>query len=221
MPPDSLLTRRFIYFGKNMMMNVKYVQRLIFFIVVTAAIGFGVAQANPIGVAGSIPQQTDVQHELLVDITGVLDNDERGAASNIIQDFYVGSRASITSLKWDVNVTSHVGSYLSEMKITFGDTFGNGVTFTPGNGDDIEGTMDYAGFQDFRDLGQIFLVGIDGILRLEFHDGYKDLAFDEPEGVWNFGTLTFGVAEVPEPPTYALMLSSLLLLLRAVRRRRP
>ena len=84
-----------------------YVQRLIFFIVVTAAMGFGVAQANSIGVAGSIPQQTAVQHELLVDITVVLDNDERGAASNIIQDFYVGSRASITSLKWDVKATSN------------------------------------------------------------------------------------------------------------------
>jgi hypothetical protein len=204
-----------------MMRKVKYVQRFLALIVVTAAMGFGVAEASPVSTEGVTVLQTATQSELQVDVTGALNNDERGAASNVIWDFYVGSGSSITSLKWDVNVTSYVGSYLSEMKITFGDTLGNGVTFTPGNGDDVDGTMDYAGFQDLGVIGQIFEVGADGILRLEFHDGYKDLAFDEPEGVWNSGTLTFGVTAVPEPQTYAMMLGGLLLLLSAIRRRHP
>lgn len=188
------------------MMIVKCLQRLLVLIVVSTAMGLGLAQATPLS--------------LEVNVAGVLDNDERGAASNIVRDFYVGTRASITSFKWDINLTSFAGSYLSEMQVTFSDSLGNGVTFTPGGGDDFDGTMDYAGFQDLGDLGLIFQVGIDGILRLEFHDGFKDLGFDEPEGIWNFGTLTFGVAAVPEPPTSALILGGLLLLAIAATRRR-
>jgi hypothetical protein len=160
------------------MLNIKYMQRLLALIMATAVMTFGVAKAEA--------QQLGTH--LQVDTIGILNNDERGAASNVVLDFYVGPEASITSLRWDVNVTSYAGSYLSEMKITFSDILGHGITFTPGDGDDFDGTMDYAGFQDFGELGQVFKVGTDGILRLEFHDGFKDLAFDEPEGMWNSGT---------------------------------
>lgn len=188
------------------MLNVGYLQRLLVLILVSATLGLGLAQANP--------------SSLVVNVAGILDNDERGAASNIVRDFYIGPRASITSFKWDINLTSFAGSYLSEMQVTFSDSVGNGVTFTPGSGDDFDGTMQYAGFQELGDLGLIFQLASDGILRLEFHDGFKDLGFDEPEGIWNFGTLTFGVAVVPEPPSWALILGGLLLLPIAARRRR-
>ena len=191
------------------MTKIMYVRRFVLLLLMTAVMGFGMTQAKA------------ASHELQVDTTGILDNDERGAASNVILDFYVGAGASITSLRWDINVTSYPGSYLSEMKLTFSDTLGNGVTFTPGDGDDFDGTMHYAGFQDLGELGQVFAVGGDGILRLEFHDGYKDLAFDEPEGIWNAGTLTFGIAPVPEPSAIAMLLGGLLLLSVALKRRRP
>jgi hypothetical protein len=194
-----------------MMITTKYVQRFVAVVLATAAMSFGLAQAQA--------QQSGTY--LQVDTIGILDNDERGATSNVVLDFHVGSGASITSLRWDVNVTSYAGSYLSEMKVTFSDTLGHGITFTPGDGDDFDGTMDYAGFQDFGELGQVFQVGNDGILRLEFHDGFKDLAFDEPEGMWNSGTLIFGIAPVPEPPVYAMVLGGLLLLSSAIRRRHP
>lgn len=156
-----------------------------------------------------------------VPIANIANNDERGAAANVIKDFHIGSGALITSLRWDVSLTSHAGSYLSEMQLTFSDTLGNGVTFTPGSGDDFDGTVSYSGFQDLNLIGQAFQLGDDGILRLEFHDSYKDLAFDEPEGVWNSGTLTFGISPVPEPQTYALLLGGLLLLSTAVKRHKP
>lgn len=180
---------------------------------------WGTAQASEIGANASIAHEI-APYELRVETQGIPDYDERGATSNVVLDYYVGSAASITSLRWDVNVTSYAGSYLSEMQMTFTDTVGNGVTFTPGNGDDFAGTMHYAGFQDLGELGQIFAVGADGMLRLEFHDGFKDLAFDEPEGIWNAGTLTFGIAPVPEPSTAAMLLGGLLLLSRALSRRR-
>lgn len=164
----------------------------------SAATLVGTAQANP--------------SDVTVDVAGILDMDERGAESNFVKELFVGTKATIESLKWDVNLTSHDPSYLSEMQVTFSDSLGNGVTFTPGGGDDFEGTSHYAGFQDLRMLGQHFQLGDDGVLRLEFHDAYKDRAFDEPEGTWNFGTLTFGVSAVPEPQTAALLVAGLLAL---------
>src|SRR5437868_10586053 len=163
-----------------------------------AAVHVGSAQASP----------TDVT----VDVSGIVDMDERGAESNVVKELFVGAKASIESFKWDVDLTSHDPSYLSEMQLTFSDSLGNGVTFTPGGGDDFQGTSHYAGFQDLRLLGQRFQLGDDGLLRLEFHDAYKDRAFDEPEGTWNFGTLTFGVSAVPEPQTLPLLLAGLLTL---------
>jgi hypothetical protein len=200
------------------MTKLNSVRRLIALVMVTAATSFGIAQAKAISIVESNAQQIGL-HELQIDTAGILNYDERGAVSNVVLDFYVGSGASITSLKWDVNVTSYVGSYLSEMKVTFSDSLGKGVTFTPGNGDDFDGTANYAGFQNLGELGQIFAVGADGILRLEFHDGYKDLAFDEPEGIWNYGTLTFGISPVPEPPVFAMALGGLLLVSALVKRR--
>lgn len=170
-----------------------------------AAVHVGTAQANPASV--------------IVDVSGIADMDERGAESNIVREIFIGAGATIESLTWDLNLTSNDPSYLSEMQLTFSDSLGNGVTFTPGGGDDFSGTSSYAGFQDLRVLGQHFLLGNDGLLRLEFHDAYKDLAFDEAEGLWNSGTLTFGVSAVPEPHAFALMLSGLLLMVGVARRR--
>lgn len=164
-----------------------------------AAAHIGTAQANPTIVT--------------VDISGIADMDERGADSNVVRELFIGAGATIESLQWDINLTSHDPSYLSEMQLTFSDSLGNGITFTPGGGDDFEGTASYAGFQDLRVLGQQFQLGDDGLLRLEFHDAYKDLAFDEAEGMWNSGTLAFGVSAVPEPQTFALVFSALLSML--------
>jgi hypothetical protein len=154
-----------------------------------------------------------------VDVAGIADMDERGADSNIVQELFIGAGATIESLKWNVNLTSNDPSYLSEMQLTFSDSLGNGVTFTPGGGDDFSGTNSYAGFQDLRLIGQQFQLGDDGLLRLEFHDAYKDLTFDQPEGLWNSGTLIFAASTVPEPQTLPLVFSGLLVMRGAARRR--
>ncbi|KQP35407.1 hypothetical protein ASF44_18860 [Pseudorhodoferax sp. Leaf274] len=170
---------------------------------VCLAVHVGAAHASPVYVT--------------VDVSGTSDMDERGAESNTVRDLSIGAGATIESLKWAINLTSYDPSYLSEMQLTFSDSLGNGVTFTPGGGDDFEGTNSYAGFQDLRLLGQQFQLGDDGLLRLEFHDAYKDLAFDEPEGMWNFGSLTFGVSTVPEPQVLSLMLVALVSMLGVAR----
>lgn len=199
------------------MRNIQSICRFLIVLAMTTVMSFDTARASTVA-SNSFIAQRAVINELWVDTVGILDNDERGAASNVVLDFYVGSGALITSLKWDIDLTSYPGSYLSEMKLTFSDTLGNGVTFTPANGDGVDGTRHYAGYQDLGALGQVFATGTDGVLRLEFHDGYKDLAFDEPEGVWNAGTLTFGIAPVPEPSALAMLLAGLLLVSSAIRR---
>lgn len=201
------------------MATVHPIKRFPVFLAIAVVMLLGISQVKAAGNADVLAQEIPV-HELQVETAGILNNDERGAVSNVVLDFYAGPNALITSLAWNVNVTSYPGSYLSEMQVTFSDTAGNGVTFTPGDGDDFDGTMDYAGFQDLNDVGLAFHVGTDGILRLEFHDGFKDLAFDEPEGIWNSGTLTFGISQVPEPAAVTMMLGGLLVLSRAIRRRR-
>lgn len=188
-----------------------------------AALAAAIGTALPIGTAHAGSQgfsliQQDAR-DVTVTVANIADMDERGVESNVVLNVFVGAGAYVYSLTWDVNLTSNPGSYLSEMQLTFSDTAGNGVTFTPGGGDDFDGSHDYAGFQDLRPAGQAFHVGSDGMLRLEFHDAYKDLAFDEPEGVWNSGTLVFGVSAVPEPETGALMAGGLLLTLAMNRRR--
>lgn len=157
---------------------------------------------------------------VVLNLANVPNVDERDATSNIVYDLFVGAGARIFSLQWELTLTSYPGSYLSEMQLTFSDTQGNGVTFTPGGGDEFDGTSNYAGFQDLRPAAQDFALGADGILRLEFHDAYKDLGFDEPEGIWNSGTLRFGVSVVPEPASFALALGGLIAVGAVVNRRR-
>jgi hypothetical protein len=147
---------------------------------------------------------------VVLNLANVPNWDERGATSNTIYDLFVGAGARVFSLQWALSLTGYPGTYLSEMQLTFSDTLGNGVTFTPGGGDEFDGTTNYAGFQDLRPEGHDFSLGADGILRLEFHDAYKDLGFDEPEGIWNNGTLRFGVSAVPEPESYALAVCGLI-----------
>ncbi|MCE4553607.1 PEP-CTERM sorting domain-containing protein [Roseateles cellulosilyticus] len=195
----------------------KYLRALAFSALGVVVFGAGVARAGQLGDVHAL-QQNPAPTEVTFNVSNIADFDERDAVSNIVKELYVGAGALIYSLKWDVTLTANPGSYLSEMQLTFSDRLGNGVTFTPGDGDDFDGTQRYTGFHDFRPDSQAFHVGGDGVLRLEFHDYYKDLPFDEAEGVWNSGILTFGIAPVPEPETYALMLGGLLLMLSAARR---
>ncbi|RYE81686.1 MAG: PEP-CTERM sorting domain-containing protein [Oxalobacteraceae bacterium] len=201
------------------MIKQNYSRSIGFIVAAGAAIAFGAAHASQLNIESAAFRQETTSVEATLDVTGIPDNDERGAESNFVRELMIAPGALIFSLAWDVNLTSNPGSYLSEMQVTFSDSLGNGITFTPGGGDDFDGTLNYTGFQDFRQLGQSFRLEADGILRVEFHDYYKDLAYDEPEGTWNSGTLTFGVSPVPEPTQYAMLLSGLLLTLVAAKRR--
>ena len=161
---------------------------------------------------------------LVVNVAGVESYGEQGDSGNTVFTFNVGANSTITSVAYNVNLTANTPSWLSEIALNFTDSDQiDGVFFTPAFADTNPGTGDYADFADLVALGLSFNVGADGILRLEFFEDYDD--FEGADGIWNFGTLTFGVTEapgtaVPEPGTGVLLATGLALLGVASRRRR-
>jgi hypothetical protein len=107
----------------------------------------------------------------------------------------------------------------------FGDTDQTtGVFFTPGFANANPGTGTDASSANLVDLGLDFQVGADGILRLEFFEDFDDASVS-PDGVWNFGTITFTTdavdpptGDVPEPASGLLMGAGLALIGYTARR---
>jgi PEP-CTERM motif len=161
---------------------------------------------------------------LVVNVAGIQSFDELGAPLNVLRSYSLGAGAHITSVSWNVNLSSFGFSWLSELGVAFTNDAGDGVLFTPGFGDDFQGTGSYSGTADLTSLGLDFFLGSSGVLGLEFYEDFDDVA-GAADGVWNSGTLTFGytpvtTAPVPEPETYALMLAGLGVLGWTARRRK-
>ena len=165
---------------------------------------------------------------LVVNVAGVESYGEIGDTGNTVLTFNVGAFATITSIAYNVNLTAFSPSYLSEIGLYFGDTDqSTGVFFTPGFADDATGTGTYADSANLVDFGLAFQVGADGLLRLEFFEDFDDASVS-PDGIWNFGTITFTTdavdvppgVEVPEPATGMLMGAGLALMGYTAHRRK-
>jgi hypothetical protein len=158
---------------------------------------------------------------LTIDVAGIESYGEIGDAGNTVLTFNVGANSTVTSINYSVNLTANDPSWLSEFGLAFTDSTGfDGVVFNPGFGDTFEGTDTYSGSADLIDFGLSFNVGADGLLRLEFYEDFDD--FVGADGIWNFGSITFGIepelAAVPEPST-ALLLGAGIMLIGYGRRR--
>jgi hypothetical protein len=157
---------------------------------------------------------------LVVNVTGVQSVGEIGDPGNTVMNLNVGANATITAISYSVNLTAFDPSWLSEIGLAFTDSDGfEGVVFNPGFDDANPGTATYADSADLTALGLSFNVGADGILRLEFYEDFDDSEVN-PDGRWNFGTITFNVeggtvlppvdpgtpgGQVPEPASALLI----------------
>jgi hypothetical protein len=138
---------------------------------------------------------------LVVNVAGVQSYGEPGDSGNTVFTFNVGAGSTITSLAYDVNITAFNPSWLAEIGLYFGDsTQSTGVYFTPGFEFLNPGTGSFADSANLVDLGLDFQVGADGILYLEFFEDFDDSSVS-PDGIWNFGTITFGITAIDVPPT--------------------
>jgi len=161
---------------------------------------------------------------LVVDVSGISSYGGYDDPGNTILSFDIGAGSVVTDVAYDVSLEAYSPSWLSEITVDFTDSLLTaGVALTPGFLDSFSGTGSYADSASLVDLGLSFAVGADGILLLQFYESFDDSSV-APDGLWSQGTLTFTYTPVetpgvPEPATWAMLISGFALVGAAMRRR--
>lgn len=143
----------------------------------------------------------------------------QGDVANIVITFDVAAAAGLPSgtavevngLDWDVTLFADPavgpfgGSWLSELTwgVSADGDLSPDVTVRPGVGDDIPGTATYTsgGVLKFDQFGIPNIILPNGLLRMEFFEGFNDAA--GPDGAWLGGVLSVQI--VPTPGAAALL----------------
>jgi len=166
----------------------------------TAANGYEGVSSSPAGAVATIT----------LDISGIQTFDEQGNTSfNTFLFPNIGANAQVIGLGWDVSQTAGIDtngfSWLSEMTIAFGGTSGPAVFLAP-SGTSGPGTESNSsgGILDLVGLTLDFFVDADGILVMEFFEGFVDEA-GVAEGIFNSGSTIQVQYVVPAPGALAML----------------
>jgi hypothetical protein len=155
--------------------------------------------------------------DLVVDVSGVNTNAGAEDPSNVVRFYQLTPGALVDAMSWAVTITAFAPSWLSEATISFRNSDGDGVVLSPGAGVDQPGTGSYSDAVLLSDFALSFNIGADGLLRVEFFEGFDDPI--NPDALFVSGNVTFANV-VPEPATYGMMALGLLAVGAAARHRR-
>jgi hypothetical protein len=152
------------------------------------------------------------------DVTGIDSWDAPGSPNNVIVDldlaaalgYASGTSITMTSVGWDVTLTSFGASWLSEIGVAFGDQFGPAqINLRPGAGSNAPGTstpFSSGGQVQFDSIPLPDIILSNGVLRMEFFESFDDVA-GAVDGIWESGVLSIGTFEpvVPTPGAAAVL----------------
>ncbi|PCI08803.1 hypothetical protein COB72_07600 [bacterium] len=135
---------------------------------------------------------------ITLDVSGMATWGFQGDPANDRLDVFVGSGALLTSILWDLNITTVGISWAEEVSIGF---FGNSLTIFPGLGDAFTVTnQNYAGHMAPTNI----LLGADGILDIEFFESVWDDNLDAIDAYFEEGS-TITITIIPTPGPLALL----------------
>lgn len=152
------------------------------------------------------------------DVTGIESVDGFGSAGNTVIEFDLaaalgyasGTPLIMNGIGWDVTITAGLdssgASWLSELTVYFDDNVapdGSGLHLSPGAGNDFPGqlTTSEPGVK-LADVGIPDIPLPNGVLRMEFYEGFDDEA--GIDGLWKQGFLAIQV-QVPTPASAAVL----------------
>jgi hypothetical protein len=173
---------------------------------------FVFAAIGVLAVGASAQEGTVVNY----DISGAESWDGYGAATNEVRVLDAaaliglpsGTPVTMNGIGWDVTIETVGQSWLSEATMYFDDNInpdGTGLFLTPGVGDGFPGLATYAsgGIVDLSDNGLDNVALPDGLLRLEFYEGFDDIAGAVDANYLATSTLQLDI--VPEPASLMLL----------------
>jgi len=153
--------------------------------------GAQTAQAVPGGEGFKVASLTNIRHFAL-----------QGSASNKVIKLNIGAGDyDVVGLGWDLSSWAFSPAALSDMKFSIVNSAGDGVTFTPYQGNGASGAGSTSGFIDLAALGFDFDV-TDGIICIELWTARNLIA--GPEGSHTQGDF-LELQVVPAPGSFALM----------------
>lgn len=128
---------------------------------------------------------------LTIDISGLSSNDFLGDPDNHVLSVFYGAGASITTIGWNVNLTTVGISWADEATITFNNTF----SVSPGAGDAFTvSNMNYQG-----SASSSLVLGGDGLVHIELHEiGFDDNP-DGPDAIYEAGSYIIIGNALPSP----------------------